>query len=92
LVAPINRAIRDLDSSAIIDGAADEFTRNLVKTIETFGTPEIVFRHQRLSTIVVGTRGSELSLRFARAIELEETGDLLIHLAITVGTDYMGGL
>lgn len=93
LVAPLNQALRDLHPRASIDAGPDEFTRNLVRTMdETFGSPDIVFRYQRLSSIEVGDRGGEFKLRFARAVELEATGELVIHMAITVGRDFMGGL
>jgi serine/threonine protein kinase len=93
LISPLNQALRDLHPRATVDGGPDEFTRNIVRTIDdTFGSPEIAFRYQRLSSIEVGERGSEFRLRFARTVELEATGDLILHLAITVGHDTMGGL
>lgn len=92
LVAPLNRALLDLHPRAAIDGSADEFTRNVVRTLdEVSGSPEIAFRYQRLSSITIGGSGLGYHLRFGRTLELTDVGNLILHLFIDVGRNTLGG-
>jgi hypothetical protein len=51
LVRPLNQALLDLHPRAAIDAGPDEFTRNIIRTRdEVTGSPDIVFRYQRLSS------------------------------------------
>jgi len=57
LVRPLNQALLDLHPRASIDGGPDEFTRNIIRTRDDVtGSPDIVFRYQRLSAITVGEK------------------------------------
>jgi Protein kinase domain len=85
MLAPLNRALIELHPRAVVDGAADKFTQNVVRTFDTFASPEIVWRSQRLSHISLDDRMQDYSLRFGRALELTDSGDLLLHMAILVG-------
>ena len=93
LVAPINQALRDLHPRAVIDAGPDEFTRNIVRSRnEAMGAQEIAQRNQKLSSITAGDRYRELSLKFARTVELSEDGELIVHLAVWVGYEHVNGL
>lgn len=92
LVTPINEALRDLHPRPLIDAEPDEMTRNLVRTRVYGGSPEIVHTYQRLSSITAGERFSELALKFARTVELDEHGALILHLAIWVGYEHLNSL
>ena len=93
LLAPLNRALVDLHPRAVIDGSADEFTRNVVKTRAYGGSPQITWRYQRLTQIALDDGLRDFSLRFARAVELSEGGTLIVHMVILVGaTRTMGGV
>jgi hypothetical protein len=93
LVRPLNRALLDLHPRATIDGPADEFTRNIIRTRdELSNSPDIAFRYQRLSGITVGERWNEYSLKFARTVELTADGLLILHLGIWVGHESLNGM
>jgi serine/threonine protein kinase len=93
LLAPLNRALVELHPRAVIDGAPDQFTQNVIRTMDTFGSAVIVWRNQRLSQIALDDRRQDYSLRFGRALELTDDGELILHMAILVGaTRTMGGV
>lgn len=93
LVAPLNRALLDLHPRAVVDGSPDEFTRNVVQTRAYGGSRQITFRYQRLSHITLEDGGRDFSLRFARCVELDDGGNLILHFAMLVGpTRTMGGV
>lgn len=92
LVRPLNQALLDLHPRATIDGSPDEFTRNIIRTRDELSNSlDIVFRYQRLSGITVGEKWREYSLKFARTVELTPDGLLVLHVAIWVGYETMGG-
>lgn len=92
LVSPLNQALRDLHPRAEIDVSADKFMRNVVRTLdETSGSPDIVFRYQRLSRITVGNRPMGYQLRFGRTVELTDDGSLTLHMFIDVGYETLNG-
>jgi serine/threonine protein kinase len=94
LFGPINAALRQLHPKAEIDGQADEFGRNVVRTLDTADAPEIVFRHQRLSQIKAGSTHNPYALRVTRSLELTADGQLILRLCIlvaptrTMGSDF----
>ena len=85
LVEPLNGALQELHPRASIDGTADKFMQNIVRTGDYSGQPEIVFRHQRLSQVTTGPEYAAFVLRFGRTLELSASGELLVWMLIDVG-------
>jgi hypothetical protein len=85
LFTPLNQTLRDLHPRAEIDLMADEFTRNVLRTLDHQGAPPIVFRYQRLSMASRGDAVLPYALRLGRTIELTGDGVLVLRLFIDVG-------
>ena len=93
LVAPLNQALRDLHPQAEIDGHADRFTQNILRTgDELSNSPDIAWRMQRRSSITVGERPMEFELCFSRTLELTEEGELILFFGIYVDYVELNGM
>ncbi|MGK2851110.1 MAG: protein kinase domain-containing protein [Candidatus Limnocylindrales bacterium] len=92
-VAHLNRALKDLHPHAQIDGSADKFTRNIVRTQdEMSNSRNILWRYQRRSSITVGDKPMEFELCFSRTLELADDGDMVLFMAIYVDYVELNGM
>ena len=90
LFEPLNDALRNVHPRPQIDIHPDEYTRNILRTHEYGGSPDIAFRFQRLSQITSGPEYAVFALRLGRALELTTEGELIFRSYIDVGHPRFG--
>ncbi len=91
LIAPLNRSLQELLTSAEIDRMDDKLTQNILRTHGGMGRPPAVFLWQRCSQIGRGPSHHRYTLRMGRSVELSHDGQLTIRALIAVGYPTLGG-
>lgn len=85
LCRPLNDALRSAHPRPQLDIVGDRWARNVLHTPRSWGGPDIVFAHDRVSKIGSGEEPRRFELSFGRGLELAADGTLIFRAFVLVG-------
>jgi hypothetical protein len=85
LCRPLNEALRSVHPRPQLDAVGDGYARTVLHTPRSWGGPDIVFTHDRVSKIGSGEQPRRFELSFGRGLELTANGTLIFRAFVLVG-------
>lgn len=91
IFAPLDAGLKSVHPRAQVNIPPDQYMTNVLSTLRTSGSPEIVFKFLRMSQITSGPSHWIFALRLGRGLELTAEGETIVRVHIDVSHPGMSG-